>query len=265
MKPLLGTFVEVSATGGDESAVDAAFHAIDTVQRVASFQDAASDLSRLNRACGTACRVHPVLVRLLRIARVLGIASGGLFNATVAGALIRRGALPDPGGTPAPDCGNASDIQVRGNLVRLDRGVWVTLDGLAKGFAVDLAVRALKRHGATAGAVNAGGDLRCFGANVIPVLRRNVDGRPVALGGLQNAAIATSHAVCEQNVDMPGLVVAGDGQPAASGVWSVIARQCWRADALTKVAALASASERAAIIRRLGGQLVLPALEREAA
>jgi thiamine biosynthesis lipoprotein len=48
-------------------------------------------------------------------------------------------------------------------------------------------------------------------------------------------------------------------------VWSVIARQCWRADALTKVAALASASERAAIIRRLGGQLVLPVLEREAA
>jgi thiamine biosynthesis lipoprotein len=41
-----------------------------------------------------------------------------------------------------------------------------------------------------------------------------------------------------------------------SGVWTVVARRAWRADALTKVAALAPAQDRLDTVQRLGGRLI---------
>jgi FAD:protein FMN transferase len=43
--------------------------------------------------------------------------------------------------------------------IRFRRRVIVDLGGIAKGFAVDRAIEALKDHGVAAGIVNAGGDL----------------------------------------------------------------------------------------------------------
>ena len=42
-------------------------------------------------------------------------------------------------------------------------GACVDLGGIAKGYAIDLAVRSLKQNGAFAGVVDIGGDVRCFG------------------------------------------------------------------------------------------------------
>jgi thiamine biosynthesis lipoprotein len=53
MRPLLGTFVEIRATGASsrlETAVRAAFAAIERVQRLMSFHDPRSDVSRINSA-----------------------------------------------------------------------------------------------------------------------------------------------------------------------------------------------------------------------
>ena len=52
-RPLLGTFVEIEAAGSSQagviSAIDAAFEAVATVNRLMSFHDPDSDVSRLNR------------------------------------------------------------------------------------------------------------------------------------------------------------------------------------------------------------------------
>src|SRR5579864_2733558 len=52
-RPLLGTFVEISASGCDgvrlDAAIDRAFEAVATVHRLMSFQEPGSELSRLNR------------------------------------------------------------------------------------------------------------------------------------------------------------------------------------------------------------------------
>jgi thiamine biosynthesis lipoprotein len=40
------------------------------------------------------------------------------------------------------------------------------------------------------------------------------------------------------------------------GVWSVLARKAWLADALTKVAALTAAGERERVLERFGARLV---------
>jgi thiamine biosynthesis lipoprotein len=180
-----------------------------------------------------------------------------LFNCTLGGLLVRRGVLPDHGGESL-ESGSASDIAIERGGARLLRNVKITLDGIAKGYAVDRAVRVLRRAGAPAGWVNAGGDLRVFGALTLPVHRREADGTLTPLGGLREAAIASSAVHVGAEGRFPGTILsAGDGRPTP-GVWSVLARQAWRADALTKVAALAPEASRQSALSRLGGRLVCP-------
>jgi thiamine biosynthesis lipoprotein len=256
-QPALGTFVEVGAVaapGADpDRAIDAAFGSITEIQRLMSFHDPGSDLSRLNTANGAAVALNRPTVRVLRLARAMMCASGGLFDCTVGAQLVARGRLPDPG-VAAEASGKAEDIVIIGDTVRLAAPVLVTLDGIAKGYAVDRAIATLRAAGCSGGYVNAGGDIAVFGPWPLPVHRREPDGTFTALGALRDGAIATSS--LGQNADrFPGLIVGGDTAPS-SGIFSVLSRRAWRADALTKVAALTPAAERAHAVARLGGHYV---------
>ncbi|MBS0613995.1 MAG: FAD:protein FMN transferase, partial [Proteobacteria bacterium] len=114
--------------------------------------------------------------------------------------------------------------------------------GIAKGYAVDLAVQRLRDHGFTDFIVNAGGDLRVGGERTVwlrdPV-RLGADPRRLML---RDRALATSAAYFSP--------VSGDGtthlvDPASGAPYrgptsvSVLADECMRADALTKVALFA--------------------------
>ncbi len=259
-RPLLGTFVEIGAEADSvsvDAAIDAGFAAIETIHRLASFQDPDSPLSRLNRARGREIAVHALLARMLRLARAMACASGGLFNPTVGGMLVKRGVLPDHGfGEKLAHSGTADDIDITAGRARLRNSIVVSLDGIAKGFAVDLAIRALVRRGAVSGRANAGGDLRVFGEQAVPIHRRETDGTISDLGRLQNGAVATSRVSAPQDPRFPGCIVGGGRERPESGQWSVITNTAWRADALTKVAALAPAQHRKTIITRLQGCLV---------
>jgi len=263
MRPLMGTFVEVGCTPGpsERQAMHDAFGAIEQVERDLSFHNPDSELSRLNRCEGKFLSLSPLTLRMLRLARAMTVASEGMFNCTVGGLLVRRGVLPDHGGGEPLDSGTAADIEMKGSRARLVRPVRVTLDGIAKGYAVDLAVRALRRADVPAGWVNAGGDLRVFGPLTLPVHRREADGTVKLLGGLRDAAIASSRVHDGSDDRFPGVIVNPRGDQPATGVSSVLARQAWRADALTKVAAVASHRSRHMLLNRLGGRLVEPELE----
>ncbi|WP_262690096.1 FAD:protein FMN transferase [Kordiimonas aestuarii] len=266
-KPLLGTFVDIAAAGERLTALRAiglAFDAIETVHNALSFQSTTSELTRLNRAGGQWCEMSAVARRIIRLARGMTHASGGLFNATLGGELVRRGLLPDHGFGDVCNAGAAVDIGISGSCVRLSPGTVLSLDGIAKGFAVDSAVAALMRAGVPAGVINAGGDMRAFGHVVVPVARRELDGSVTPLGGLQRGALASSARLPSPDSRYPGHIL-GAG-PFASGVWTVQAAQCWRADALTKVASLAPAQDACALVEKLGGKLVMaPQREGEAA
>jgi FAD:protein FMN transferase len=257
MRPLLGTYVEIGVREATcpESAVASGFDAVAEIQHLLSFHDPDSDLSRLNHADGREIELHPHSIRVLRLARTMTHLSGGLFNCTVGGALVRCGVLPDHGAGAGLDCGDATDIELRGRQARLCRDVRVTLDGIAKGYAVDCAVCAMKRRGAAAGWVNAGGDLRVFGDLTLPVQRRELDGRLTTLGGLRQAALATSCVRAKHDATYPAWIVGASHLPR-HGAWSVLASAAWRADALTKVASLASDAERSQLVARLDGRLV---------
>lgn len=265
LRPLLGTYVEIGARGAPavlDEAVSAAFAAIQEVHDLASFQSPASPLSQLNRQPGTPLLLPRPLVAVLRLARLMTARSGRLFNCTVGGALVQAGVLPDHGGPAALPCGDEHDLVIHGCAVCLRRPVRITLDGIAKGFAVDRAVRIMRARGVTAGWINAGGDLRAFGELSLPVQRREPDGRMLPLGWLRDAAVATSVRQRRPDPRFPGWLVA-DGDTAGAEhearAWTVLARQAWRADALTKVAALAPAATRQRLLESLGGHLLEPA------
>jgi len=235
-RPLLGTFVEISASAQDaarlERAVTRAFTTIERLQSQLSAHDPASELSRLNSSAGAGpVQVGAHLWRVLRAAARLARASSGAFDAT----------LGDGGLELLP-----------GRRVRLARGTCLDLGGIAKGYCVDRAVEALRRGGARDGLVNAGGDLRAFGAKDHALHLRD-PGAPqqlLALVRLRDAALATS-AHYGAGVDRRS-VRSGSDLPRGMSI-SVRAPTAMLADALTKV--VAGLGERAApLLTRNGAQ-----------
>lgn len=247
MRPAMGTLVHVSASGAEsvvQQSVDAALATVEKIDRLMSFHDPQSELSRVNRdAARTPQTVHRwtwvVLRRALRIAE----ASAGLFDITVAPLLVREGLLP--GSTDVPHrSGNWRHIVLMPDCgVFLEQPMLLDLGGIAKGFAVDMAIHTLRSGGCTQGVVNAGGDLRRFGTDLHPVHLRRRDGL-VQVAELRCGAVATSvpHAVHEERLAQPlGSIFDPRTHLAwrAGGAVMVAAPTCVIADALTKVAALA--------------------------
>ena len=266
MQPALGTYIEIGlalAPGKQaDQAFAQAFARIQLIGQLMSFHQPDSELSQLNRARGQAINCHPLTHRCLSLAKAMTRASQGRFNCTLGANLVKAGVLPDQdffNGEHQPlAVGNAEDLELRGHQARLRRPVLITLDGIAKGFAVDSAIGQLKMADAKAGWINAGGDIRAFGELVLPVSLRDHLGGEHPLGGLQNAALATSTASSSQEV--PGQLLGTQAQPLAPSTWSLMAHYAWRADALTKVAANLpvdwSTEDKQAYLAQLGGRWI---------
>ena len=256
-QPLLGTLVEVRAQGASATAfdvaADAAFDAIAQVHALMSFHEPGSDVRRIARArAGERVAVHPHTAAVLARAQRWARASGGAFDAGCAPRAVASGWLPAPGdAVPPGDLPFEDALEVDGHAVLVHAPVWLDFGGIAKGYAVDLAVARLRRAGVHTGVVNAGGDLRVFGALEETVLVRSpFDASelwPVA--ALRDSACATS---ASGEVARRG-AAAGDA-PAPRSV-TVLAPTACAADALTKIVwqqdALATALLRRARARAL--------------
>jgi thiamine biosynthesis lipoprotein len=218
-RPLLGTIVAIAADAAP-AAIEAAFAAIARVHACMSAQRADSDIGRINRDAHR----HPVAVdpwtfEVLQRALELSEATAGAFDVVVPGDRARH-----------------ADIVLESGAVRLRRPARLDVSGIAKGFAVDVAVEVLQRRGASAGSVNAGGDLRFLGDEQ-QVVNVRVPGQPaqsVQLPPLPYPAYATSSGEFGATLYDPR-----NGASSAMD-WSVTvaATTCLMADALTKVTAL---------------------------
>lgn len=246
-RPLLGTFVEITARGRDERllvrGIEAGFDAIARVNRLMSFHDPLSDVSRMNRdAFPKGVSVHPWTWQVMRVAKRFAEESHGTFDITVAPLLTKWNYLPDRCYQFSPTA-TSRDIFLRRNYeVFFCRDLIVDLGGIAKGFAVDRAVEALKDNGVGAGIVNAGGDLRTFGpASQFIHLRHPAE--PTCIAGavrLRERAMATSGIYFERRMHhaqyVSPLLDGRSGQTARELISaSVAAAECMVADALTKV------------------------------
>lgn len=190
-RPLLGTFVEIISDDG--AAIDAAFAAIEMVHLLMSAHDQASELSRINRmAHEQSVALHPWTEQVIRRALFWAEASDGAFDPAIGSVMRASGEIPDVGPTP---CSEATwrDVEVMCHTLRFRKPTTLDLGGIAKGFAVDRAVEALKESGSSYGLVNAGGDLRGFGTDSWPVtIVDPLTRRPCVEIPLSNAALATS-------------------------------------------------------------------------
>src|SRR5215468_5080863 len=146
-RPLLGTYVEVALLAESperaSAALEAAFAAVARVQRLMSFHDPASDVSRTNRdAAREAVLVDAWTFHVLEAARDLHRSTRGVFDVGVAPWLQRWGYLPDTPAcrAPARRAGAEPAFELGPGLrVRFRRAAAIDLGGIAKGFAVDRA------------------------------------------------------------------------------------------------------------------------------
>jgi thiamine biosynthesis lipoprotein len=247
-QPWLGTLVEVALPFGEasEPAFAAAFDEIATVQRLMSAHDPHSDVRQITRfAHRRAVQVDARTYEVLTLADELAKLSGDRFAVTVAPALARLGLLP-AGAAPHVDSGPLRyRLVLEGaGRVRATGPVAIDLGGIAKGYAVDRAVAALRARGVTRGIVNAGGDLCAWTDDPddwtpIRVRRPDAPTRTIVLCTLHNVAAATS-ASYFQPYGQPAIVNPRSGRSAQlPGSITVIAPTCALADALTKLVALA--------------------------
>ena len=273
VRPLLGTFVSIRVPAGANDAertraaraVELAFERIAEIQRCMSFQDPYSELSRINcHAHRAPQQVCASLRRVLRAALALAAASDGRFDPCIAGRLVEWGLLPLP---VAPDAvpedrvdprASWRDVQIRPDgRVRYGKRLWLDLGGIAKGYAVDEAVRVLQRQGLRAGIVNAGGDLRCFGTvETIQVRDPAEPSRTLPLLELRDAAAATSAGYFSES-EHTALVHPQRGTSLGrnASVTVCAPRAIW-ADALTKVV-LTAPTRAAPLLSRLGARAML--------
>lgn len=177
--PVMGTVAEVAVRHRDGAwanrAIDAAFAELRRVGRTMSRFRIDSDVGRINAAPGGVVAVSDDTAEVLAAALRWSGATGGRFDPCL-GAFTRGGATA---GTEAG--ARAADVRpprggwvgalevVRSgsvNRVRLHHpAAAVDLGGIAKGYAVDLAVRQLREHGVFHALVNAGGDLAAMGTD----------------------------------------------------------------------------------------------------
>ncbi len=257
-RPLLGTFVEIAVVDAArrdlDAAVEAAFAAAAKVHRLMSFHERESDVCRLNDgAWADPVRVHPWTFHVLQTALDMHRRSAGVFDIAVAPALQQLRLLPGlhnqlpsaPGvraTTEAIELLPGRRVRFRQPQLRIDLG------GIAKGFAVDRAIEALRKHGMPMALVNAGGDVAAFGAPCNIDVRDPRDPSRLMLRlRLSNGAIASSAGRFDPfgAIGPTGLAIVDprSSRPAHAALGATVrAPCCMLADALTKVVVIAGPS-----------------------
>jgi thiamine biosynthesis lipoprotein len=245
-KPLMGTFVEISTKQDNAGeAIELAFSAIEKVQSLMSFHDQHSELSIINREAHIrTIPIDPWTSQIIHIAQDIHQHSDGLFNCGIGHRLVTAGLLPSHIDISNHGFGGIEDICfIEESCVRSTLPLCLDLGGIAKGFAVDMAVHVLTMNGIDSGSVNAGGDMRIFGHEVQTIHIRNPQAPSdvIEIGSLANGAIATSglyfsnrdHA--QSHIINPLASNDSEIHSVFSESFSIVANECVYADALTKV------------------------------
>lgn len=257
-KPLLGTYVRLSLTAdaARETLLEMSVRAyarIERVERLMSFHDPDSELSRLNRLahrqpCPVSTETETVLRQALRLSR----ASQGLFDISIAPALIRRGLLPAID-VDIDTSANWRDLRVENGRVSFAKKMLIDLGGIAKGYAVDQAMSVLSDD--IDAVINAGGDIRMNRWQDKTVsIRYAASGHDQTVETPMRAAAIASSA--SYYLNGKGAIIAPGQRQAADSpcVYSVFASNCMLADALTKIAFLSGG--RHDLIRASGARLL---------
>jgi thiamine biosynthesis lipoprotein len=275
-RPMLGTLVEAEANHPDparaRTAIGAGFARIEDVDRLMSVFRADSEVSRLNSgADGVA--VSDDTLAVLGEAAALGRLSRGALDVTIRPLVRLWSEAADRGRPPSAQELDRTAVLVGFESLALDlpgrtarlrvAGAGLDLGGIAKGYAVDVAVEALAAGGIASALVNAGGDLRALG--------RNRDGRhwtvglrhPLRPDDLLLALVVADEAVATSGNYFRYVTVSGrryghvlhprTGTPADTPLSAtVVAPRAMRADGLATAALVSGVRGALELMRRAG-------------
>jgi thiamine biosynthesis lipoprotein len=252
---VMGTLVDVVVYAKEEIAaalVRQAFDRMGEIEQAAHVKGKGSELARLRDGTGVLLTGDAALV--METAMAVSIATSGAFDPTL-GQLVELWGFStgDPHIPGAVEIENA--LEWAGYIRIPETGccpdgpkVWLDLGGVAKGYAVDEAVRILKEGGISSGIVNAGGDLRSFGLKPgkhswkIGVQHPDDPQHLAGVLEVDEVSVATSGDY-QRYFDRDGvryhhILDSTTGYPARSGIRSatVLAPDCALADALATAA-----------------------------
>lgn len=177
---LMGTVVEITIAGSDETRLNAAaadaFDEIKRLEGLMSHYKDNSDVSRINKAAGKEAQVianetMDVINASIKVSQI----TGGAFDITM-GVLgnLWRFTKDDNGDFTPPSEEEVKKllplidyrliiIDKKNNTVKLAKqGMKINLGGIAKGYIVGKAAEVLKKRGIKKGIVHAGGDMAVF-------------------------------------------------------------------------------------------------------
>ncbi|MCI2427375.1 FAD:protein FMN transferase [Candidatus Acetothermia bacterium] len=251
----MGTVVNITVIDEDtqraEAAMQDAFNEIFRIERLMSATDGYSEIYILNQSRGEWVDLSPETIYVLERSLYFAKISGGAFDPTVKPLVdlwmekVKTwGRLPSTSElSEALALVNWRNLEVDVNKSRarfLKEGMAITLGGIAKGYAVDRAIKVLKESGVKRGLVDIGGDIRGFGPKSwrIAIQHPRDEYEWLDVIDLKNAAVATSgdyrrfFLLGERRVHH--ILNPKTGEPA-DRVMSVtiIAANCLDADALT--------------------------------
>ncbi len=170
----MGTTVTVILLHGDdidsEKVMNDAFDEIKRLSGVMSHYDDNSEVSRLNRE-GILENADPQLVEVMTRALEYYKLTKGTFDITILPVIelfrdrFKENKIPQEMEIKEVlEYVGADKIELEGRSIRLKKkGMKITLDGLAKGYIVDMVSKVLLDHGIKNHLINAGGDIKAVG------------------------------------------------------------------------------------------------------
>jgi thiamine biosynthesis lipoprotein len=250
----MGSECHLIVVGGDPTAADTARSRIGMLEQRWSRFIPTSEVSALNRSQGVPLLVSADTQELVSRAIEAKGLTGGRFDATVLGALIRAGydrpfeELPaNPNGISDLFLGS---MNVFGPTVVLAPGTGFDPGGIGKGLAADMVTAEMIAAGARGVCINLGGDVRVDGESPDgkgwPVAIEHPDvTEPLTTLGISAGAAATSTRLVRKwksnGEDRHHLIDPSTGLPAATDLTlvSVVAACAWQAEVSAKACLLA--------------------------
>jgi len=243
---LMGTVVEVISP--NKQAADIVFNEIKRIESLLSYYNDESEIYQLNKQ--GRLKVSPETLFVFKRAGDFWEETQGAFDITIAPLVELWGFYDKDYQVPDDfqikeimDLIGFDKVRINDNIIKFEAGdIKIDLGAIAKGFAIDCAVKKLRLAGINNALLNAGGDIYCLGDKF---------GRPwrvaIKSGGtadfsgylqLKDRAVATSgdyeQYFLVNKVRYCHILNPKTGKPADSGVVSVsvIANDCLTADAL---------------------------------
>jgi thiamine biosynthesis lipoprotein len=252
----MGSDAHVVVVGGDDHLLDDAVRRVHQLEQLWSRFIDTSEICEMNRRAGEDVVVSIETALLVERAVEAWRLTGGGFDPTVLGAMLRAGydvnfdEISAYGAcTSTALVTGCTDVRIDGRVVRLLSGTGFDPGGIGKGLAADIVIGEMLAAGASGACVNLGGDLRVAGCSPrgdawTIAIEHPWIGEPIGRVGLRGGAVATSTTLRRRwSIDgqpRHHLIDPATGEPSASDLelTTVIAAEAWIAEVMAKAVLL---------------------------